>query len=146
MNRFQQPSSLDQAYTIRESETDGPKLVDYCVAGQDLQYTHISSHNIGAIALVDGAGFLKMFVSLIFKKQSGALHYVLVNDSNTEFAPVIASPDLTSHFSLLHPRTGIPDFALKGEILTPEHLKNTGVTEPHIFMNAVPKMMHLGYG
>ena len=69
-----------------------------------------------------------------------------MNTSNTEFAPVMASPDLTSHFALLHARTGIPDFALKGEILTSEHLKETGVTGPHMFMIAVPKMMPLGYG
>ena len=86
-----------------------------------------------------------MFVSPIFKKQSGALNYVLMNASKTEFAPVMASPDLTSHFPLLHPRTGIPDFALKGEILTPEHLKDTGGTEPCMFMIAVPKMMPSGY-
>ena len=87
-----------------------------------------------------------MFVSPMFKKQNCALNYVLMNASNTEFAPVMANPDLTSHFVMLHSRTGIPDFLLKGEILTPEYLKETGVTDAHTFMIGVPKMMPLGYG
>ena len=47
---------------------------------------------------------------------------------------------------MIHSSTVMPNFALKGALLTTDQLAGTGITDPHMFLIAIPKMMPLGYG
>ena len=55
-----------------------------------------------------------MFVSLVFKKKNDVPNYVLMDSSNTKFAPVMVVKGMVDHFPMIHPRRDIPNFFTQG--------------------------------
>ena len=64
----------------------------------------------------------------MYKKIGGDLRYILLNSSNTKFAPAMAAPVVLGNFPTLETRCDVPDIAIKGVELTTELLEGTGVS------------------
>ena len=89
------------------------------------------SNNTGAIVLVDSGGHLQMCVSPVHKKVNTAVNYLLMNCSTTEFVPVVANSETVNHFTMIHSRTDMPNFVLKGALSNTDQLSGPGITDPH---------------
>ena len=129
--------------TIFHLPTDGPLVVGYYKALCNLQEYFTLSDNMSANVIVELGGTLKMFVSPNFKKTNDVLNYVLMNSINTKFAPVMVGKEMVDYFLMINLCHEIPNFVLKGAMLTVDQLAGTGITNPHMFMIASPKTMPL---
>ena len=89
---------FDKPYTTRQSPTDGPPVVEYSKVNHVLQKCFTLSDNTGAIALIDSGGHPHICVASIIKKMDTIVRCVLMNSSNTEFSPVVASSKLINHY------------------------------------------------
>ena len=82
-----------------------------------------------------------------FSRESGGdVSTVLVNSSNTELAPAMASPSILAMFTFLTSCRDVPLFAVKGLEVMIYHIEDTGITDTHTFIAGLPRMHPLGYG
>ena len=132
-----------KAYTTRRAATDGPPLRNYATAAPATQEMYVNNNMTGAIVTVANNGELKMHVAPIYKKVAGNLDRIIMNASNLDFAPVMTSIDMVSHF--LTVSDDLPDFACKGTRLERNDLSDTGFTGVNQFLGALPRMIPLGY-
>ena len=138
-------TQLKVPYTKSCSLTDGPPIDDYYSGSQKIIELYVSSDMTAMVTVVGPDRCLTMHVSVLLEKLGGDVSTVLMNSSNTELAPAIASPVILAMCPFLASCRNIPSFTVKGLELNISHTKNTGITDTHAYLDGLPRRYPLGY-
>ena len=79
-------------YTQSHPQTEGPPIDVYCTGSQKIEELYVSSDMMAMVAMVGPDRCLTIYVSVLLEKMRGDVTTILMNSSNTELAPAMASP------------------------------------------------------
>lgn len=122
----------------------------YAAAAPDVQAVVLENYATAAFAVVELNGHLRFHASPIIIRGPGPdnrITSIVVNGSNTEFAPRSTGHELFTHFVTILTRRACPTFAIKGAPLTEEQFVGSGMPyAPNTYLAALPRAIPIPFG
>ena len=110
---------------------DGPRLVHYAEADPETRNLIVTSSDTAAIVYVKQDGRCTMYAGLSLKKDNGVITKVLMNNSNTEFAPGMTDGGILNNYvTVINLRDANTEpFGIKGRALTENEICDSSLNQ-----------------
>ena len=147
-NYFKSSSTFILPLLERRMPADGPRLVDYAEADLEMRNLIVTSSDTAAIVYVEHDGRCTMHAGLSLKKENGVVTKVLMNNSNTEFAPGMTDGEILKNYVTVITRrdASAEPFGVKGRELKKDEISNSSLPPGgQYYLASYPRALLVGY-
>ena len=109
---------------------------------------YLCSDMTAAVLYIEHDGSCTMHAGLSYKRQDGKISKILVNNSNTEFAPGMIDKSAMEFYVTLVDRRDLinESFGLRGDLVPQDSLVDSGFTpNKNTHLVSYPRIIPLGY-